>query len=95
MEQGHLSRSPDLRLQRAKVSESCTLAKKREIGAGAWGKRMDPTVKEGRFHGRREGGKKREFPVGKVARKQERVSGHKSAPGRSGESWFHSKSGQT
>ena len=28
-------------------------------------------------------------------RKHERVSGRKSSPGRSAESWFHSKSGQT
>ena len=56
--------------------------------------RVDSTVKEGRFQGG-EGGQARRAFLGKVERKHERVSGHKSSAGRSAESWFHSKSGQT
>ena len=52
--------------------------------------RVDSTVNEGRF----QGGERGRLPRGS-RRKHERVSGCKSSPGRSAESWFHSKSGQT
>ena len=45
-------------------------------------------VNEGRFQGGKRG-------QGESRRKHERVSGRKSSPGRSAESWFHFKSGQT
>ena len=54
---------------------------------------MDSTVKEGRFP-EREKARKESLPR-RGRRKRERVSGRKSSPGRSAESWFHSKSGQT
>ena len=50
--------------------------------------RVDSTVNEGRFQGGKRG-------QGESRRKHERVSGRKSSPGRSAESWFHFKSGQT
>ena len=52
---------------------------------------MDLTVKEGRFQGGKEGQARR----GSLGSKHERVSGRKSSPGRSSQSWFHSKSGET
>ena len=54
---------------------------------------VESTVKEGRFQGGERASKKK-IP-GKSRRKHERVSGHKSSPGGSGESWFYSKSSQT
>ena len=56
--------------------------------------RVDSTVKEGRFLGGKGGKAKKSLPR-RGRRKHERVSGRKSSPGRSAESWFHSKSGQT
>ena len=73
------------------MSESCTLAKKRGIRVGAWGK------KGGLYRERRQVLKKGESKE-KVLRsrgKHEQVSGSKSSPRRSAESSFHSKSGQT
>ena len=51
-------------------------------------------VNEGRFQGGK-GGQARRASLRASRRKHERVSGCKSSPGRSAESWFHSKSGQT
>ena len=55
---------------------------------------MDSIVKEGRF----KGGKGRQASTKSLPRrsrtKHERVSGRKSSPGRSAESWFYSKSGK-
>ena len=51
--------------------------------------RMDSTVKEGRFQ---EGEGKQ---ARRRRRKHKQVSWRKSSPGGYGESWFHSKSGQT
>ena len=50
---------------------------------------MDSTVKEGRFQGC-EGDQAKRASLGESRRKHERVSGRKSCPGRSAESWFHS-----
>ena len=51
-------------------------------------------MKEGVFQGGKEKASKKSLPKGSK-RKHERVSGHKSSPGQSAESWFHSMSGQT
>ena len=83
-----------MREERVKVGKSRTLASERGIRARSWrGK--------GRFHGegrqiprRTERASKKSFPR-TSSRKHERVSGRKNSPGRSTESWFHSKSGQT
>ena len=56
--------------------------------------RVDSTVKEGRFQGGK-GGQAKRASLGQVEGKHERVSGRKSSPGRSAESWCDSKSGQT
>ena len=83
-----------MRGERVKVGESRTLARERGIRARAWrGK--------GGLHGERRHTPRRKGRASKKSlprtsrRKHERVSGHKSSPGRSAESWFYSKSGQT
>ena len=83
-----------MRGERVKVGESRILARERRIRVVAWrGK--------GRLHGERRQIPRRKGRASKKSlprtsrRKHERVSGRKSSPGRSSESWFHSKSGQT
>ena len=68
--------------------------RERGIRARAWsGKSGLP--REGRqIPRRKELASKKSLPR-RSKRKHERVSGRKSSPGRSAESWFHSKSGQT
>ena len=57
--------------------------------------RMDSMVKEGRLQeGKREQASRASLPK-RGRRKHEQVSGCKSSPGRSAESWFYSYSGQT
>ena len=83
-----------MRGERVKMGESRTTARARGIRARAWrGK--------GGIHGegkqiprRKRRASKKSLPR-TSRRKHERVSGRKSSPGRSAESWFHSKSGQT
>ena len=85
-EQSCLSRVPDHEGERVKVGESRTLARERRIRARAWrGK--------GGLHreGRQISGKANNNSLPERSRwKHERVSGRKSSPGRSAESWFHS-----
>ena len=80
-----------MRGERVKMGKSRTLARKRGIRARAWSGKggLD---REGRQIPRRTS--KKSLPR-TSRRKHERVSGLKSFPGRSAESWFHSKSGQT
>ena len=56
--------------------------------------RVDSTLKESKFQGGH-GGQARKASLRTSRRKHERVNGRKSSPGRSAESWFHSKSRQT
>ena len=83
-----------MRRERVKVSESHILERKREIRLRVWrGK--------GGLHGERRVAPRRRGRVSKESlakggrRKHKWVSQCKSSPGRSAESWFHSKSGQT
>ena len=80
-EQSRLSRAPNHEGERVNVGESRTLA--REGGSERW---QIP---------RRKGRASKKSLPRRSKRKHERVSGHKSSAERSGESWFHSKSGQT
>ena len=80
--------------ERVKVSESSTLARKREIRAGA-GRGEGGLYSEGRQITRRIGRASKKSLFRRSRRKHERVSGRKSSPGRSAKSWFHSMSGQT
>ena len=79
---------------RVKVGESRTFARERRIRERAWrgkggvhGERRQIPRRKGRASNK-------SLPKGS-RRKHERVSRRKSSPGRSAESWFHSKSGQT
>ena len=94
-EQSRQSKTPDHEGDRVKVGESRTLARKEGIRARAW-RGKGGLHREGRQISRRKGGARKKKSIPRTSRrKHERVSGHKSSPGRSAESWFHSKSGQT
>ena len=79
---------------RVKVSKSRTLAREREIRARAWRGKSGLDREEKRVPRRKERASKKSLPT-RSRRKHERVSGRKSSPGRSAESWLCSKSGQT
>ena len=83
-----------MRRERVKVSESRTLAIEREISARAW-RGEDGLQSEGRQIPRRKERESKKSLSRTSRRKRERVSGRKISPGRSTESWCHSKSGQT
>ena len=93
-EQTRLSRVPDHEGERVKVGESRTLARVRGIRARAW-RGKGGLHREGRQIPRGTGRASNKSLPRTSRRKHERVSGRKSSPGRSAESWFHSKSGQT
>ena len=80
--------------ERVKVGESRTLAREKMIRARAWRGKGGLHSKERGVPRRRGRARKKSCPR-TCKWKHERVSGHKSSPGRSAESWFHSKSGQT
>ena len=77
------------------MNESHTLARKRG-GSGREHReeRVDSTVKEGRFQGGK-GGQAKRASLAVVEGSMSSVNGLKSSPGRSAESWFHSKTGKT
>ena len=76
------------------MGENRTLARVRGIRARAWSEKGG-LHREGRqIPRRKERASKKSLPR-TSRRKHERVSGRKSSPGQSAESWFHSKSGQT
>ena len=83
-----------MRWKRVKMGESRTLARVRGIRARAW-------IGKSGLHGRRrqiprKKGRESKKNLSRTSRrKHERVSGRKSSPGRSAESWPHFKSGQT
>ena len=79
---------------RVKVGESRTLASERRIRARAWSG-MGGLHRKRRQIPRRTGRASKKSLPRTSRRKHERVSGRKSSPGRSAESWFHFKSGQT
>ena len=78
-----------IRGERVKVDESRTLARVRRIRARAWSGK-DGLHCEGRKIPRRTGRASNKSLPRTSRRKHERVSGRKSSPGRSAESWFHS-----
>ena len=83
-----------MRGARVKVSKSRTLAREKEIKAEAWRGKGGLHGEQRQVPRRRGKANKESFPR-TSRRKHERVSGRKSSPGRSAESWFHSESGQT
>ena len=88
-EQSCLSKVPDHEGERVKVGESRTLARGRGIRAKAW-REKGGLHRERRQIPRRKGRASKESLPRRGRRKHERVSGRKSSPGRSAESWFHS-----
>ena len=78
-----------MRGERVKVGESRTLARERGIRARAWSGKGGLDRKERQIPRRTGRASKKSFPR-RGRRKHERVSGCKSSPGRSAESWFHS-----
>ena len=95
-EQSRPSRIPDYGWggKRVKMGKSHTLARESGIRARAWSEK-------GGLHGepkqisRRKGRARKMSLPRRSKRKHEQVNGRRSSPGRSAESWFHSKSGQT
>ena len=82
-----------MRGERVKVGESRTLAREGEIEARAWSGKGG-VHSERRKIPRRTGRTNKKSLPRTSRRKHEPVNGRKSSPGRSAESWFHSKSGQ-
>ena len=82
-----------MREKRVRVSESRTLATERGIKARAW--RGKEGLHSEKQISRRKGRAGKKSLPRRGRRKHKRVSGRKSSPGQSAESWFHSESGQT
>ena len=78
-----------MRGERVKVGESRTLAREKKIRARAWSGKGE-LHREQRQIPRRKGRASNKSLPRTSRRKHERVSGRKSSPGRSAESWFHS-----
>ena len=93
-ELSRLSRVPDHEGERAKVGESRTLTRKKGIRARTWSGKSRLHRERGQIPRRKERASCKSLLI-TSKRKHERVSGRKSSPGQSEESWFHSKSGQT
>ena len=92
-EQSRLSKHQIMNEGRVKVGKSHILLRKRGIRAGAW-RGKGGLHRERRQIPRRTGRASKNSLPRTSRRKHERLSGRKSSPGRSAESWFHSKSGQ-
>ena len=75
--------------EKVKVGESRTLASERGIRARVWSGKGGLHSERSRFQGGK-GGQARRATPRRCRRKHKRVSGRKSSPGRSAESWFHS-----
>ena len=88
-EQSRQSRVPDHEGERVKVCESRTLARVRGIRARAWSGKGGLRGEQRQIPRRKARASKKGLPR-TSRRKHERVSGRKSSPGQSAESWFHS-----
>ena len=80
--------------ERVKVGESRTLARERGIRARAWSGKGGLHREKRQIPSRKVRASKKSLPR-RGRRKHERVNGRKSTPGRSAESWFQFKTGQT
>ena len=78
-----------MRGERVKVGESRTLARKRGIRARAWSGKGGLHLERKQIPRRKKRASNKSLPR-TSRRKHEQVSGCKSSPGRSAESWFHS-----
>ena len=93
-EQSLLSKSPDRVVGKSQGERELHLGERKGIRAGAWRGKSE-LYTEGRQVPRRRGRASKESLPRRSSRKHKRVSGHKSFLGESGESWFHSKYGQS
>ena len=82
-----------VKVERVKVAESCSLTREREIRTRAWRDKGGLHHEERQISRRKKKASKKSLPR-TSRRKHEQVSGRKSSPRRSPESWFHSKFGQ-
>ena len=78
-----------MREEEFKVGKSRTLARERGIIAGAWRRKGRPHSERMQIPSRKGRASNKSLPR-RSRRKHKQVSGHKSSPGRSAESWFHS-----
>ena len=76
------------------MNESLTMAREREIRAGAW-RGKGGLHSKGKQVSRRKGRASKKNLPRRGRRKHERMSRRNSSPGRSAKFCFHSKSGQT
>ena len=83
-----------MREEGVKVDESHTLVRERGIRARAWSGKDGPHGEERQVPNKKGRASKKSLPKRSI-RKLEWVNGRKSSPGRSAESWFYFKSGQT
>ena len=79
-----------MRGERVKVGKSRTLARERKIRTKAWRGKGELHGEGGQIPRRKGRASKKSLPK-RSRRKHERVSGRKSSPGRSAESWPHSQ----
>ena len=92
-EQDHLSKLQNREVGESQVGKVPHLGEEGESELEHGVERVSCALKEGRFQGR-EGGQET-ISMGRSWKKHEQVNGGKGFPGESGESRFHSKSGQT
>ena len=78
-----------MRGERVKMGENRTLARVRGIRVKAWSKKGGHHREQGQIPRRTGRASNKSIPR-RSRRKHERVSGRKSSPGRSAESWPHS-----
>ena len=81
-----------MRGERVKMGESRTLARVRGTRAKAWSGKSGLQSEQGQIPRRAGRASKKSLPR---TSRWKQMSGHKSFPRQSAESWFHSKSGQT
>ena len=93
-EQSRLSRVPDHEGRESQDGREPCLGESEGDQSEAWSGKGGLHGERGQIPRRKGWASKKSLPR-TSRRKHERVSGRKSFPGRSAESWFHSKSGQT
>ena len=93
-EQSHLSKSPDHEVRESQGERQPHFGERKGDQSGST-ERKGGIHSEGRQVPRRRGRAGKKSLPKRSRRKDERVSGRKSSPGRSAVSWFYSKPGQT
>ena len=94
-EQSRLCKAPDCKVGESQGEREPHVCKRGMDHSGSMERKKYRLHREGRQILGRKGRASKECLSRGGRKKHERVSGSKSSPGRSAESWFHSKSGQT